>query len=247
MNLKNTNWLAVAVELLVVIVGVYGAFQLQNWGDELRENQREKLLLEQLHNELEFATPLMEQQAENRRNHVDNATKVAVILMQPAGSGELTDEQCDEIFAISILGWNPLSLTTLDEMVSSGVHSQLDDRELRALLFSLQAEMRSLGIYMQLLRGQQNLLMDQYPDLLPRGVDANGEAFMRCDTEGMRASQAFINHLMSNIGRYGGMTDSLEEQLDALRKVHIKLDEVLRKTGTEKNTLHEEAKPETRE
>jgi len=236
---KNMHWPAVAVELLVVVVGVYAAFQLENWGDDVRENRREMMLLEQLHNELEYAYPLMEQQAETRRLHVDNAMQVAAMLMQPAGSGGLDDEQCSEIFSISILGWKPLSLTTLDEMVSSGVHSQLDDRELRTLLFSLQAEMRSLGTYMQLVREQQNPLMDQYPDLLPRGVDADGEAFMHCDTDGMRASQAFINHLMSNIGRYGGMVNSLEKQMDALRSIHSKLDEVLNTTNVEKVTLHE--------
>jgi len=237
--LKNINWLAVAVELLVVFVGVYGAFQLENWGDEVRENKREMMLLEQLHNELEYAIPLMEQQAESRRLHVDNTIQVAAMLMQPAGSGELNDAQCNEILSISILSWTPLSLTTLDEMVSSGVHSQLDDSELRTLLFSLQAEMRSLGIYMQLVREQQNPLMDLYPGLLPRGVDADGAGFMRCKTDAMRASQAFINHLMSNIGRYGGMAGRLQEQLEALRRLHVKLDDVLSTTNIGKVALHE--------
>lgn len=81
--------------------------------------------------------------------------------------------------------------------------------------------------------------MDQYPNLMPRGVDANGDRFVHCDTDGMRTNQGFINHLMSNIGRYGGMVGRFEEQLDSLQSVHAKLDEVLQGSGTKNDELHE--------
>jgi len=238
--LNANNWSSILVELVVVFVGVYGAFQLENWGEELRENQREGMLLKQLHSEIEYALPLMEAQVESKTARVSGAMQVASRLMQAIGSGELDAGQCNEIFAISVLQWNPLSLTTLDEMVSSGVLSQLDNRKLSSLLFSLNSEMNRLSTYMQLVRDQQNLLMDQYPDLLPRGVDANGESFIHCETDGIRASQPFINHLMSNIGRYRGMLNNLEKQLDSLREIHIKLDEALQTSSNENMTLHED-------
>ena len=157
--------------------------------------------------------------------------------MQATGSGSLNTEQCEELFSISILASYPLSLTTLDEMVNSGVHSQLDDRELSSLLFSLTADKNHLSTYIQLVRSQQNILMDVYPDLMPRRVDANGKELIHCDTDGMRASQAFINLLLSNIGRYRGLVGRLDEQLNALQEIHIKLDEVL---GNEDIALHED-------
>jgi hypothetical protein len=238
-HLSAGNWASVLVELLVVVVGVYGAFQLENWGEELRESQREYMLLEQLHNEIQYAFPLMEEQFENRKLTANAATQVAEILMQPVGAGELTTEQCAEIFEVSVLKWNSLSLTTLDEMVGSGVLSQLQNRELSTLLFSLQADMNFLAAYMQLVRSQQIILMDVYPDLVPRGIDAKGEAFQQCNTDGMRASQAFINHLMSNRGRYMGMAGRLEQELNSLSQIHIKLDEVLQTSGSNAITLHE--------
>ena len=239
-HINNADWTAVFIELLVVIVGVYGAFQLERWGEELREGRNERVLLEQLHNEIERAYPKMEEQAHDGKGIFTGIMEVASILMKPVGSGELNDEQCNRIFQVSILSWDPLVLTTLDEMVSNGVHSQLDDRELRALLFSLKAEMRGFDTYMQLVRPQQNLLMDQYPNLLPRGVE-DGKRVMICNTDGMRASQGFINHLMSNIGRHNGMVSNLEQELAALGQIHNKLDEVLETSGAEKITLHEKS------
>jgi len=239
-HLRASNWPSILVELLVVIVGVYGAFQLENWGEELRENQRERMLLEQLHSEIEYAYPLMEAQVKSRKGSLNGARQVALRLMQAVESGDLDAEECSQLFQISVLRWNPLSLTTLDEMVSSGLHSQLDNRKLSTLLFSMKAEMNRLSVYMQLARAQQNILMDLYPELLPRGVDPTGESFMHCNTDGMRANQNFINHLMSNIGRYGGMAGNLEDQLASLREVHIKLDEVLQTSSTENTALHED-------
>lgn len=78
-HLRNNDWLAVLVELLVVIVGVYGAFQLENWGEGLRENQRESLLLEQLHLEIEYSYPLMEKQVQSARSFVSGAQQVALV------------------------------------------------------------------------------------------------------------------------------------------------------------------------
>ncbi len=54
----------------------------------------------------------------------------------------------------------------------------------------------------------------------------------------MRADQAFINHLMSNIGRYEGMVRSLEGELEALRHIHDRLDVVLDASNEEKVNLH---------
>ncbi len=238
-HISGANWPAVLIELLVVIVGVYGAFQLERWGEERRESQREWILLEQLHNEIEVADPIIEAQAQARRKVLNETVQAASILMQPPGSGELDDDQCYQMFRISVLSWDPLTLTTLDEMVSSGAHSQLDDHELRTLLFSLKADMQGFSDYIQLVRPQHNVLMDLYPNLLPRGIDADGESFIHCDTDGMRARQDFINHLMSNIGRYGGFANLLERQLDALRNIHGKLDKVLETSGAEEIALHE--------
>jgi hypothetical protein len=124
-------------------------------------------------------------------------------------------------------------------MVNSGTHSQLDDRELRTLLFSLKTEMQGFSDYIQLVRPQHNILMDLYPNLLPRGIDADGKRFIHCDTDGMRARQDFINHLMSNIGRYGGFVNLLNQQLDDLRNIHLKLDKVLETSSAEEIVLHE--------
>lgn len=237
-DISSANWSAVLIELLIIVVGVYGAFQVERWGEDRREGREERVLLEQLHNEIELAYPAMEAQFLENRDLVTRGQEVVNILMQPVGSGELNDEQCDVIFSISILRREPLTLITLDEMVSSGKHSQLDDRELRALLFTLKSKMHAMEVFSHLIRPQQNILMDMYPELMPRGIDGSGERFINCNADGMRTSQAFINHLMSNLGRNGGLSASKGREFKALQRLHEKLDEVLETSGPEKTSLH---------
>lgn len=244
-DIANANWLAVLIELVIIVAGVYGAFQLERWGENRRESREEQVMLEQLHNEIELASPVMEARLLQYQDLVSSAVEVGSVLMHPVGSKELSDDQCDRIFRISILGREPLTLISLDEMVSSGKHSQLDDRDLRTLLFTLKSKIQAMEVFSQMIRPQQNILMDMYPELMPRGIDDSGEMLMNCDTDGMRGSQGFINHLMSNLGRYRGFAGFKGREFEALQNIHDKLDEVLETSNSEGMALHDKAPQES--
>lgn len=112
-------------------------------------------------------------------------------------------------------------------MVSGDVHSKLDDSELRTSLFSLQAEMHHMSLEIQLVRSLQKYLPDKYPHLLPRGWGSDGKRFTNCNTDLMRTNQTFMNHLLSNYGRMRAFTTSLERELEALKAVRRRLDQVI--------------------
>jgi hypothetical protein len=226
----SNNSRAILVELLVILVGVYGAFQLERWGEERRESRNERILLEQLQNEIELAEPRMEEQYQDHKDRISDIQEAASILIQPVGSGELSSDQCSAILRVSIVPWNPLTLTALDEMVSSDAHSRLADRELRTQLFSLRAQIRMMNSEMQLVRSYQKHLPDEYPELLQRGFATDGGRFLKCNTDGMRTSQSFMNHLVSNYMRMRGVTGNLEDELEALKSVRHRLDQVLGST-----------------
>lgn len=226
-QIKAANWTVVVIELLVVFVGVYGAFQLERWGEEWREARYERTLLEQLHGEIVLAVPLMENQVRSKTETESGIERVATLLMQPPGSGDFSAEQCAYIFGISIMLHSPLTLISLDELTSSGVHSQLDDHQLRTLLFTLKSRSQQSESLIRYIGPNMITLMDEYPELIPRGVDSEGAPFMHCHADGMRNNQAFINHLMSNYGRQRGVVGRLEREFDALVQVHVRLDEVL--------------------
>lgn len=229
-HFMSNNSRAIFVELLVILVGVYGAFQLERWGEERRESRNERILLEQLQNEVALAEPMMEKQYQDHRDRISDIQETASILIGPVGSGELSSDQCSAVLRVSIVPWTPLTLTALDEMVSGDVHSRLADRELRTQLFSLRAQIRMMNSEMQLVRSYQKHLPDEYPELLQRGFGGDGSRFLKCNTDGMRTSQSFMNHLVSNYNRMRGVTGNLEDELEALKSVRHRLDQVLGST-----------------
>ena len=185
---------------------------------------------EVLYDELAAADESARLTGERYRETPDEARDILVLLMQQPGAEPLSDDQCQTIFALSTLSiveWHPVTVVTVDEMISNGMLSELDDAELRRLLFSLRAETSTLAAFMGFVRGQLNVLMDDYPELMPRGIDAQQQNFIRCNTDGMRQSQPFINHLASNRGRYGGLSTRWNSVQEVLRQSHVRLDSLL--------------------
>ena len=195
-----------------------------------RRNSKGVPALAQLHDELAAADESARLTGERYRETPDEARDILVLLMQQPGAEPLYDDQCQSIFALSTLSvveWHPVTVVTVDEMISNGMLSELDDAEPRRLLFSLRAETSTLAAFMGFVRGQLNVLMDDYPELMPRGIDAQQQKFIRCNTDGMRQSQPFINHLASNRGRYGGLSTRWNSVQEVLRQSHVRLDSLL--------------------
>ena len=100
--------------------------------------------------------------------------------------------------------------------------------KLRTLLFNLQSDTQELNSIVQMLWSKEIVLMDIYPELMPRSISDDGEHLIHCDADGMRVNQGFINHLISNFGRKRGLLSRLNQQFDTLLDIHRRLDHVLR-------------------
>lgn len=226
-NFRQANWPTLLLELLVLVTGIWGAFQLERWGEDRREARQETVYLQQLHEETLDAIASAASWQEDYEWVMALVYPTILELQKPPGSGPLSDEQCQSLFQVSILAWDPMGLITLEEMVNSGWLAAMEDMQLKSQLFNLLASQRSMDSQLTLMRGQQNVLMDMYPQLMPRRVDEAYEAHMRCDADGMRLSTAFINHLMSNRGRYQSLMQRFSGQVEQLEAIHLRLDTLL--------------------
>ena len=225
--LKSAKWGALGLELVVVVVGLYLAFQVDRWTENWKASRKEAVYLAQLHEELAAVDARTTETGREYRETMDRSNEVLSLLMQPVGSGPLSDDQCQVIGRLSIFLWRPVTVVSVEEMISNGMLSELRDAELRSQLFARQTETHALSAYMTFAGATQNMLMDDYPELMPRGIDANQEMFMRCDADGMRRSQSFINHLASNRGRYGGLSSRWNDLQKILQDSHVRLDAIL--------------------
>lgn len=50
-NIRQSNWPILLLELLVLVIGIWGAFQLERWGKDRREARQQFIFLQQLRDE----------------------------------------------------------------------------------------------------------------------------------------------------------------------------------------------------
>ena len=50
-HVKDPNWFAIALDFVIVVVGILIAFQITNWNERSKASEREKIILVQLYAE----------------------------------------------------------------------------------------------------------------------------------------------------------------------------------------------------
>ncbi|MCJ7556491.1 MAG: hypothetical protein MUP90_06200 [Gammaproteobacteria bacterium] len=224
---RETNWFLVIVDLLVVMLGLWGAFQLDNWKQHRQDAASEQFYLDQLHTELLTALTEQQQRLAENLDTLDSATQAALVLQQPAGGPELSPEQCRSLWLVSIRSGDPVVLTTMQELINGGNLSLLKDRELKTRLYQFQAQEESFRSYTEKLRSNQQSLPTFFPELLARSLDQDLRDVVVCDTEGMRPNRSLLNHVLANRGRFNGLVRGIKYEAELLAGLDKRLDYLL--------------------
>jgi len=224
---RETNWFLVIVDLLVVVLGLWGAFQLDNWKQQRQDAASEQFYLEQLHTELVTALAEQQERLAESLDTLNTATEAALLLQQPAGGPRLSAEQCRSLWLVSIRTGAPVVLTTMQELINGGNLSLIKDRELKTRLYQFQAQEESYRSYSDKLRSNQQSLPTFFPELIARSLDQDLRDVVVCDTDGMRQDRSLLNHMLANRGRFNSLVRSIKEEAELLAGLDTRLDHLL--------------------
>jgi hypothetical protein len=133
-HLRKQEWMAIAIDFLIVVLGVFVGLQVNNWNEARGERAKEYGYLVRLHEDLvrSIATidrtmGMLERQSAGQTIFLDALARCAV---PPGESGEIEK-------AISTLGYinAPIfSSRTYDELTSSGSFDTIENEEIRTSL-----------------------------------------------------------------------------------------------------------------
>ncbi len=123
-HVRDQNWFAVSIDFLIVVVGVFIGIQVANWNEGRAQQDRERLLLDQLRQEaLQNAAAA---QSVGQGLNVGAAAARRVLSMA-AGSGVSCPEDCWPVIVdlMHASQWQQISnrWTTYDELRRSGLPS----------------------------------------------------------------------------------------------------------------------------
>lgn len=230
-HVKAQNWTAVALDFVIVVVGVFVGLQVQEWAEEQDRRKTERTYTMRLHDEvinLQATRAPMSAQRHLFSNHMTTATA----LIFGDDDRALTAEECRSIIFSAVVSNPTDELASLLELQSSGGLSLFQNEdvlsELRSFLLTrARARDANAGIARDII-----VLSSAHPHLMavlsPSDfLKTPTPGVYECDLNGMRASPAFRNDYELNQGifsshvRYVGLVD------ESLANLHQVLDEVL--------------------
>ncbi len=136
-SVREQNWFAVLLELLIVVAGVFLGFRVNQWAEERGDRQQEVLLIEQLHADFVASQERMAGMIEDSEEQVEELH----FATQRVHAGVLAAEErerFDRAVAMRIrLPSLRLVMGSYRSAVATGEISLLQNRELRSALAAL--------------------------------------------------------------------------------------------------------------
>jgi hypothetical protein len=134
-HVRQQQWSAIAIDFVIVVVGVFVGIQASNWNEERALRERERIHLEQLLIDLE-SDRATGAQGIRAANSIDVAAAVVLSVLEGTPQAATTSD-ADLMRFLLLAGYAYLpqsNLTTYNEMISTGALGLLQSVELKRAL-----------------------------------------------------------------------------------------------------------------
>ena len=232
-HVRNQNWFAVGLDLLIVIVGVYIGLQVQQWSNDRERQQREAKYLERLHEEVLRTSELRAENVALRHTTMSNLEVAHEYLIGEEVSGNPGSSACLAIAMIAVMSKVTPDLPTVAELFSAGQLDTLGSPEVRAgVVRFIQVSDRLNDALVDIKQGVTPLYRI-YPELIQiRGSAVSTDSDIEywgpeCYWTAMRENVSFLNTFVDFHLRYDGYIWAIESETAELERLHLTLDQAL--------------------
>jgi len=237
-HVKVQNWLAVGIEFVIVVVGVFVGLQAQEWSNARVERSAERDVIERLIVEYRLNLELLDQDNEKSQTTMA-ATERLLAMISPNPDAVAADEALARTFLDCLT--NPKFVPTLgttNSLVASGDLRLIDDAELQRMLNQWQTTAQVLIEWQEIERhhGEELILgltIDYlaWPTLINLVDSSSPSSALKSDFHGLFSSKRFeglLNNRWYNtrlsIGRIEALQADTEELVDRLERRLIALE-----------------------
>jgi hypothetical protein len=148
-SIRQQDWFSVAVELLIVVVGIFLGIQAADWNDNRKARAEEHSLLVRLHEDVEESADAMKASIETLTDWRDRAESILKGLMTGVPDAEQTSGF--PLVAATRIGLAEPQLATLNELISGGRLNEISDAEIRSAIARFDAVIKARVGHIQIL------------------------------------------------------------------------------------------------
>jgi hypothetical protein len=235
-HFRRQDWLAVLLDICVVIVGIFLGMQVTEWNEQRKEALRANQLIARLHEEV-----VALQATRERRFGYISERRADLMSLRPLVVGAieadaLTGRQCSAIASSDGVLFPPTQLAVISELLSSGQFNLLRDVELKQRLMAYETRVVFARELHQIYAQQVTNLPNAYPNIIEwrlvadptEGEDDGWDRRSHCDLQRMVADIGFRNSFLENVDAIDRSYDSAYLGVSGvLAEVHGRLDDLL--------------------
>lgn len=169
-HVKTQNWFAVALDLLVVIVGVFIGIEVANWNEARQGRNEERRYYSQLLVDLRGDLDSFSLATRRARRHDEAAEWVLAKLKGKPPPGISPARLAVSIQRAGFIYIPRAARGTYDELISTGNLGLLRDQQIKSRIASYYGTFDENRQWDTLLRGQQNDYWTETAGILPRPI-----------------------------------------------------------------------------
>lgn len=231
--IRRQDWFTVLIEIMIVVIGVVLALQVQQWAQAHEERKTEAAYLSRLYEEVLNLEATRAPIIQFRENVFAGATSAAPALL---GLEEraLTKEECFGIGYASILS-NPTSdLAILNELQATGRLYLVQEETLKSSIRSYLLQAARARDINEAVFSNAAPLIPYYPELVRVSDTAtpqtiNADSFI-CDSNKMRSHLEFRSRFQYTMGGYYQHLNAIRSVQSSLKELRLALEDVLGKS-----------------
>ena len=228
--IREQNWFAVGLELIIVVLGVVMGFQVTAWNSEREDRVTEGHIIARLHDEIMGLEDNRWDWAAERASTRENLLSASQKLFAESVEN-LTPPECTALAMSHIFNAPSLALPVIAELESTGDLDLIVNGDVRtAITVNLQADTWDREMDTALNHEILNLPPD-HPQLFHFAAPATGDNWnpvfdgsVRCNTDAMRENRAFLNALADNISKGNFYMTVMVNVADSFTALHAAVD-----------------------
>jgi hypothetical protein len=139
-HMNDQNWLAVGLDLIVVVTGIFLGMQVTEWNESRKDRNLEEVYLNRLYSDVHANVQTISSIRQLHRSYFDQIIDVAAYLQEGVPDKVRHDALAAKRLGDGVLPAVTIRTGTWDELVSTGRLNILRDQELRENLQSMMSE-----------------------------------------------------------------------------------------------------------
>lgn len=198
---KKQDWFVVAIEILIVIFGVFMGLQVDDWNNERKERIQEREILVRLFTEAENAVAHISRLVENRAHRNEQLENMVAFVSDPARYPMDEGEATSALTRMTHYPAMKPPRTVLDELTASGQMQLIRSQEIRNALGLYVATLSWHDGQLEQFRATSGLVFDASLPYLEARYTPDGPSIreITVDWQALRADTSFMYILLSSM------------------------------------------------